>query len=105
MEITIVSAFHVPLYNHNKNMSLFKLKCHVLFHAWIQTNFFSDVDSWSDNFQYCVDFCAYHSFDQTTELKFAFIGNPDSVTCDGCVNRVISPNGNPGLDSVIGKYS
>ena len=65
---------------------------------------FSDVDSWSDNLQYCVDFCAYHDFDNTTKLKFAFGALADLTTCGGCVDRLISPSGNPSLDSIISGY-
>ncbi len=62
------------------------------------------MDSWSDNFQYCIDFCAYHDFDNVTKLKFAFGALANEKTCGGCIDRLISPNRNPSLDSIISKY-
>ena len=50
---------------------------------------------------FCTLFCGWHSFTSSSNLKFAFVGDP-SVQCPNvCSAQRIGPNGNVGADAMV----
>lgn len=50
--------------------------------------------------QFCVDFCGWHSYESSDDLKYAWIGVPYNG-CPCFPQTDSSPNNNPAIDAVI----
>jgi hypothetical protein len=56
---------------------------------------------------FCGGFCGYHSRfnmrngSQVSDIKFAFVGNADEQCPRSCGAQQITPNGDPGVDSMV----
>ena len=44
-------------------------------------------------------FCGWHSYNQGNSMKYAFVGDPTSVS--NCIPQTASPNKNPGADAML----
>jgi hypothetical protein len=69
----------------------------------------ADVDASSGSQAFCRDFCGYHDHEivSGTDIKFAFVGNPDhcpaqaiNSTINQCEYQLGSPNSDPAADAM-----
>lgn len=61
----------------------------------------ADVNATSGSQSFCNNFCGYHTYNPSSFVKFAFVGNPDRcINSCATFNIGIGPNGNAGADGM-----
>lgn len=60
---------------------------------------------------FCTDYCGYHistTLISGKRIQYAMVGNPItqcSSSCGASVNQIVSPNGDPGVDSILSVFA
>jgi hypothetical protein len=51
--------------------------------------------------EFCTQACGWHKFNSQYNLKYAWIGNPETQCPQSCSAQSVSPNGNSGADAMV----